>query len=75
YDALQADAAAPIALNAANEVAVDAFLNGRARFSDIPRACGTVLERRTLTRVSSLDDALAADREARALARESLGVH
>jgi 1-deoxy-D-xylulose-5-phosphate reductoisomerase len=72
YDALDADAAAPIALNAANEVAVDAFLNGRARFSDIPRTCESVLERRTLTNVASLDDALAADAEARALARESL---
>jgi 1-deoxy-D-xylulose-5-phosphate reductoisomerase len=72
YDALAADAAAPIALNAANEVAVDAFLNGRARFSDIPRACADTLERRTLTRVVSLSDALAADTEARAIARESL---
>ena len=37
----------PIALNAANEVAVDASLNGRARFSDIPRTCETALARRT----------------------------
>ncbi len=74
YDALEADAAAPIALNAANEVAVDAFLNGRARFSDIPRACRFALERRTLTHIVSLDDALAADDEARAIARESLGI-
>jgi 1-deoxy-D-xylulose-5-phosphate reductoisomerase len=72
YDALAADPAAPIALNAANEVAVDAFLNGHARFSDIPRTCEGVLERRTLTHVASLDDALAADAEARRLARESL---
>jgi 1-deoxy-D-xylulose-5-phosphate reductoisomerase len=72
YHALDADAAAPIALNAANEVAVDAFLNGRARFSDIPRTCADVLERRTLTQVASLDDALAADAEARALARAAL---
>jgi 1-deoxy-D-xylulose-5-phosphate reductoisomerase len=72
YEALDADAAAPIALNAANEIVVDAFLNGRARFSDIPRTCEAVLERRTLTRVASLDDALAADAEARTLARELL---
>jgi 1-deoxy-D-xylulose-5-phosphate reductoisomerase len=74
YDALETDAAAPIALNAANEVAVDAFLNRRARFSDIPRACGVALERRTLTRIASLEDALAADDEARRLARATLGI-
>ena len=74
YDALAADAAAPIALNAANEVAVAAFLEGRARFSDIPRACAATLDRRRSTQVASLDDALAADAEARALAREALGL-
>ena len=74
YDALAADAGAPIALNAANEVAVAAFLEGRARFSDIPRACAATLDRRRPTQVASLDDALAADAEARALAREALGI-
>lgn len=74
YDALAADAAAPIALNAANEVAVDAFLTGRARFSDIPRTCSTALERRTVHRIGTLDDALAADAEARHIARSSLGI-
>jgi 1-deoxy-D-xylulose-5-phosphate reductoisomerase len=74
YDALAADAAAPIALNAANEVAVDAFLTGRARFSDIPRICSAALERRTLHRVATLGDALAADAEARDIARAMLGI-
>ena len=74
YAALAADASAPIALNAANEVAVDAFLAGRARFSDIPRACATVLERRHAAPVTSLDDALAVDAAARALCRAELGV-
>ena len=73
YDALSADAAAPIALNAANEVAVDAFLAGRVRFSDISAVCRSVLERRTLHSIATLDDALAADGEARDLARVALG--
>jgi 1-deoxy-D-xylulose-5-phosphate reductoisomerase len=68
YEALAADAAAPIALNAANEVAVDAFLNGRARFTDIPRVCEEVLARRARGAIASLDDALAADAEARDIA-------
>ncbi|MGH8802961.1 MAG: 1-deoxy-D-xylulose-5-phosphate reductoisomerase [Casimicrobiaceae bacterium] len=74
YSALVADAAAPIALNAANEVAVDAFLTGRARFSDIARACASVLEWHRATPISSLDDALAADADARALCRTHLGI-
>ena len=73
YDALAADASAPIALNAANEVAVDAFLNGRARFSDIPRACADALARHEGGVVASLDDALAIDARAREIARASLG--
>jgi 1-deoxy-D-xylulose-5-phosphate reductoisomerase len=74
YGALGADAAAPVALNAANEVAVDAFLDGRTRFCDIPRACETVLARRTRSAIATLDDALAADEEAREIARSSLGI-
>ena len=68
YEALAADAAAPIALNAANEVAVDAFLNERARFCDIPRVCEQVLARRARGAIRSLDDALAVDAEARDIA-------
>jgi len=74
YDALASDAAAPVALNAANEVAVAAFLAGRARFSDIPRACSVALERRTRRAIATLDDALAADAEAREIARSALGI-
>jgi 1-deoxy-D-xylulose-5-phosphate reductoisomerase len=72
YAALAADEAAPVALNAANEVAVAAFLRGEARFGDIPRACSAVLERRRVAPIRTLDDALAADAEARALASAAL---
>jgi 1-deoxy-D-xylulose-5-phosphate reductoisomerase len=72
YAALAADAAAPIALNAANEVAVDAFLNGRARFCDIARTCDVALARRTQCDITTLDDALAVDAEAREIARATL---
>jgi len=72
YAALAADAAAPVALNAANEVAVAAFLRGDARFGDIPRACSAVLERRGVAPIVTLDDALAVDADARALASAAL---
>ncbi|HMA31742.1 MAG TPA: 1-deoxy-D-xylulose-5-phosphate reductoisomerase [Casimicrobiaceae bacterium] len=74
YDALRADAGAPIALNAANEVAVDAFLAGRARFTDIARVCAVALARRSVARIGDLGDALAADAEARAIAGAELGL-
>jgi 1-deoxy-D-xylulose-5-phosphate reductoisomerase len=73
-DALRSDAGAPIALNAANEVAVDAFLSGRARFTDIARTCAAALSRRGAAAIVTLDDALAADAEGRAIAAEFLGV-
>jgi 1-deoxy-D-xylulose-5-phosphate reductoisomerase len=74
YEALAGEPAAPIALNAANEVAVDAFLNGRARFTDIARVCEEVLARRADAPIVTLDDALAADAEAREIARGVLHI-
>jgi 1-deoxy-D-xylulose-5-phosphate reductoisomerase len=44
YDALRAGGAAPVALNAANEVAVQAFLDRRIPFPGIPRLIATTLE-------------------------------
>ena len=57
---------APAVLNAANEVAVAAFLDGRIRYTDIAPACAEALARLPARPVRSLDDALAADAEARA---------
>ena len=68
YDALNAGGAAPAMLNAANEVAVDAFLNGRMRFTDIPRLIEYVLEHAAGQSASNLNDLLHADSLARNLA-------
>jgi 1-deoxy-D-xylulose-5-phosphate reductoisomerase len=57
-------------LNAANEVAVDAFLGGQVGFMDIPGIVSSVMERRPGAAVNSLDDVLAADAQARRLARQ-----
>jgi 1-deoxy-D-xylulose-5-phosphate reductoisomerase len=68
-NALDAGGTAPAVLNAANEVAVEAFLGGRIRYTDIAPACAEALARLPARPVCVLDDALAADAEARAVAR------
>jgi 1-deoxy-D-xylulose-5-phosphate reductoisomerase len=52
---------APAVLNAANEVAVQAFLDRRLGFTDIPHVIEAVLEQHSVRSVSSLEDVLAAD--------------
>jgi 1-deoxy-D-xylulose-5-phosphate reductoisomerase len=56
---------APAVLNAANEVAVHAFLERRLKFTDIPRAIEGVLEQHDVRTVESLQDVLSADEWAR----------
>jgi len=68
YAALDAGGSAPALLNGANEIAVAAFLAGRIRYTDIARACAEVLTRIPACPVATLEDALGADREARACA-------
>jgi 1-deoxy-D-xylulose-5-phosphate reductoisomerase len=72
FAALAAGGTAPATLNAANEVAVAAFLAGRIRFVDIAALCESVLGRVPTRPLSSLDDAHAADAEARASAADWL---
>jgi 1-deoxy-D-xylulose-5-phosphate reductoisomerase len=69
FDAMRSGASAPVTLNAANEVAVDAFLNGAIGFDGIPRLVGDVMERIEVTAVKSLDDIFEKDREARRVAQ------
>jgi 1-deoxy-D-xylulose-5-phosphate reductoisomerase len=74
YAALEAGGSAPVTLNAANEIAVEAFLTGQARFTDIASTCADVLARLPAHPVGSLDEAFAADRAARRAARDRLGM-
>jgi 1-deoxy-D-xylulose-5-phosphate reductoisomerase len=60
--------AAPAILNAANEVAVAAFLAGRIGFLDIAMIVEDVLQRYSAPPPASIDDVLAADAQARAQA-------
>ncbi|MCW2394745.1 MULTISPECIES: 1-deoxy-D-xylulose-5-phosphate reductoisomerase [unclassified Sphingobium] len=67
-EALQAGGGAPAVLNAANEIAVGAFLDGRIGFLDIGRIVEDVLARSDAGRIATLEDVQAIDRSARAMA-------
>ena len=69
FSALEAGGAAPAVLNAANEVAVAAFLEQRIAFPEIAGIVEATLERGPQEPVGSLDDVLSVDRAARRIAR------
>ncbi len=64
-ESMAAGGVAPAVFNAANEVAVEAFLRGRIAFLAIPRIVGQVLARTANFEPADLKAVLAADREAR----------
>ena len=68
YQAAAAGGAACIALNAADEVAVAAFLEGSISFQDIPRTIEAVLSVTAVTHPETIQEVLALDEEARAAA-------
>jgi 1-deoxy-D-xylulose-5-phosphate reductoisomerase len=68
--ALDGGGALPCALNAADEVAVEAFLSGRLPYLGIARVIEDVLAKTSRAGFNSLDDFLASDAEARRRARE-----
>lgn len=78
-DAARIGASGPAVLNAANEVAVEAFLAGELEFTGIARVVGEVLERVEPAEPESLDVVQACDRAARqaalAVIRELSGTH
>ncbi len=69
YDALRAGGTVPGVLNAANEVAVNAFLEGRIGFTDIPVLIKKTVDRHSADSASSLDAVVQADLWARKTAR------
>lgn len=71
YEALKTGGTAPAALNAADEVAVELFLEGRIPFTGISRVIGEVLGAHQSKEPGSIEDVLEADREARRLARSA----
>ena len=72
FEALSAGAVAPIVLNAANEVAVAAFLNERLAFPGIAAVVEAALSQLPVSCASTLDDVLALDRAGRQLAEDEV---
>jgi 1-deoxy-D-xylulose-5-phosphate reductoisomerase len=73
YDAGRRGGTAPAVLNAADEVAVQAFLEGRLGFMGIPEVLERTLNTVESVAVQTVDGVLEADREARAVAHSLLG--
>ena len=71
-EAAQAGRGAPAVLNAANEVAVAAFLGGQIKFTHIAALADKVLEKFVPAAPACLEDVLSVDAEARACAKELL---
>jgi len=69
YDALHAGGTLACTLNAANEVAVDAFLNDKIHFIDIPRINAETMNKVSNILSPTLDDYIATDEEARRIAK------
>jgi len=71
-EAMKKGGAFPCALNAADEIAVAAFLERRLPFLGIPEVIERVLGRTPRVRFEKMDDVLTADAEARRMAREEV---
>ena len=71
-EALKKGGALPCALNAADEVAVAAFLERKLPFLGIPEVIERVLARTPKVRFAKMDDVLTADSEARRMAKEEV---
>jgi 1-deoxy-D-xylulose-5-phosphate reductoisomerase len=73
YRAAREGGTAGAVLNAANEVAAEAFLDGRCSFTDIPRAVESALDAREAVEGPGLDDIWMADARAREHVRRAIG--
>jgi 1-deoxy-D-xylulose-5-phosphate reductoisomerase len=73
YEAGRIGRSAPAVLNAADEVAVHAFLDGRLGFLGIPEVVERTLEEVPVVDLVTVDDVVEVDREARAVAHSLLG--
>jgi 1-deoxy-D-xylulose-5-phosphate reductoisomerase len=70
YEAINAGGIMPTVLNAANEIAVDAFLNERVRFTDIPVIIERCMQQFEVRPADSLDIILDVDQQARTVSKQ-----
>ncbi|MBB6142725.1 1-deoxy-D-xylulose-5-phosphate reductoisomerase [Silvibacterium bohemicum] len=74
YEAAEVGGAHPIALNAADEIAVEAFLERAIPFSAIPRTIERVLQATPETHPATIAEVLALDQQAREAAAEAIAL-
>lgn len=72
YEALRIGGTLPAAMNAANEIAVDAFLSGKIKLNAIPQIIETVMNEHQTKAASNLETILEADKTARISASNEL---
>ena len=65
YESLKIQKSAPAVLNAANEVAVEAFLNNHIKFISIPKIVEKTLNKTSFYELNSIKDVIEVDIEAR----------
>ena len=71
-EAMRTGGSASTIVNAANEVAVDAFLNRQMGYLDIARVIEYTLNKMSVERVSTVDQVLAVDQQARQIAQQEI---
>lgn len=74
YDALAAGESMPAVMNAANEVAVEAFLKGKIGFTDIAMSIARTMDSHESQSLATVEDVLSFDLWARGKTRELLGL-
>jgi len=74
FEAMRTGESAPVTLNAANEVAVESFLQGKIGFDRIPQLVSEVMDRVEVSPVHNLDDVLAQDQLARNKANKYMAI-
>ncbi len=72
YKALEKGGAAPLILNAANEIAVESFLAGSLKFTDVPKVIGRMIEYVDEKIEMTLENLLQTDRQTRTATREMI---
>jgi 1-deoxy-D-xylulose-5-phosphate reductoisomerase len=70
FRAVREGGSSPAVLNAANEIAVEAFLDSRIAFTSITDVIASVMNQLPVTEVTELDQILEIDSQARAMARQ-----
>ena len=74
-EALEEGGSAPAVLNAANEIAVASFLDGRIQFLEIPRLVERTLEQNRWAAPGSIEEVFEIDRDVRRLVSETIEEH